>query len=173
MNAISIPPTVASVGSEAELSAWLASAEPGATIQYHDGLLAADIARDQQDKKAKAELVAIARLAWWAGQQSLVHLVQRRLEPGRCAYLAIMRPAPVRPRDKPRHRKDAVAGANVADGKPAHGSVLAELLDHAGEIERLPVDVLVAGSGENRHLLRQRAGRLREHLAEIIARAAP
>jgi hypothetical protein len=165
-----IPPTVASVGSEAELSAWLASAEPGATVQYHDGLLAADVARDQQDKKANAELVAVARLAWWAGQQGLVHLVQRRLAPGRCAYLAIMRPAPARPRDGSHRRKDAAANANVADGKQAHGSVLAELLDHAGEIERLPVDVLVAGPGENRLLLRQRAGRLREHLADIIAR---
>ena len=172
MNAISIPPTVASAGSEAELSAWLASAEPGAVVQYHDGFLAADIVTDSQsDKKAKAELVAIARLARWAGQQGLVHLVQRRLAPGRCAYLAIMRPAPTPPRDGVHRRKNAVA--KVAPGKPAHGSVLAELFDHAGEIERLPVDVLVAGSGENRLLLRQRAGRLREHLAEIIARATP
>lgn len=172
MKTISIPPTVASVGSEAELSAWLASAEPGEAVQYHDGFLAADIATDlQSDMKAKAELIGKARLAWWAGENGLVHLVQRRLAPGRCAYLAIMRPAPTRPRDRVSHRKNAAA--SVACGAPAHGSVLAELFDHAGEIERLPVDVLVAGSGENRLLLRQRAGRLRDHLAEIIARAAP
>ena len=159
-----------SIGSEADLSAWLASAEPGATVQYHVGFLAADIASDTQfDKRAKAELIAVARLAWWAADNGLVHLVQRRLEPGRYAYLAIMRPAPTRPREAPRRQKNGVA--RVASSKPAHGSVLAALLDHAGEIERLPVDALVAGSGENRLLLRQRAGRLREHLTEIIARA--
>jgi hypothetical protein len=167
--------TCRSVGTEAEFSAWLASAEPDAAIQYHDGFLAFDIGNDAPrfGTPGQAELIRIARLARSASEQRLVHLVQRRLAPNRCAYLAIMRLAAARQPDGDRrgHQREAPAGAK-AGAPPPHGCTLASFLDLAGDIERLPVDVLVNGSGENRLILRQRAARLSERISEIIGRAS-
>lgn len=78
---------------EAEFSLWLASAKPGAIFQYHDGFLVVDVAKGSSafSRPNCKELVAVARLAWWASEQHIVHLVQRRLGPNRFAYLAIAR----------------------------------------------------------------------------------
>jgi len=80
--------------SESAFSHWLAVAEPGSIAQYHDGFLTLDVAKTGTRLSAGGhkELVAVARLAWWASEERIVHLVQRRLGPNRFAYLAIMRP---------------------------------------------------------------------------------
>lgn len=73
---------------------WLAVAEPGNVIQYHEGFLSLDIAESESGLSATAhrQLVAVANLAWWASEERLVHLVQRRIGHERFAYLAVMRP---------------------------------------------------------------------------------
>jgi hypothetical protein len=87
-----------------EFGLWLASAEAGAVLQYHDGFLALDImvAGSRFPSAMRKELAEVAGHARWASDEGMVHLLQRRLGPGRFAYLAVRRPpsskrqAPVR-----------------------------------------------------------------------------
>ncbi|AMS42472.1 hypothetical protein AA2016_3550 [Aminobacter aminovorans] len=78
---------------EAEFGRWLTTAEPGAVRQYHDGFLILDVAKGSTrlSSEERKMLIAVARLAWLANEQRIVHLVQRRLSSGRFAYLAIIR----------------------------------------------------------------------------------
>jgi len=80
--------------SEEAFSLWLAVAEPGSIIQYHVGFLSLDVAETNINLSIAAhrQLMAVANLAWWAAEERIVHLVQRRLGPDRFAYLAVMRP---------------------------------------------------------------------------------
>jgi hypothetical protein len=80
--------------SEEEFSLWLAVAEPGSIIQYHVGFLSLDVAETNNNLSSAAhrKLMAVANLAWCAGEARIVHLVQRRLGPDRFEYLAVMRP---------------------------------------------------------------------------------
>ncbi|MDI1286078.1 MAG: hypothetical protein PSV46_16960, partial [Reyranella sp.] len=73
--------------------AWLGQASPGDTIEYHRGFLALNANIDSQTpaSDARRELARVARRAWWAASQGLVHLVQRRLGPDDYSYLAITR----------------------------------------------------------------------------------
>lgn len=78
---------------ETAFCAWLGQAHPGAQLVYHRGLLALDATINSQTPKSDArhELARVARRAWWAAEQGLVHLVQRRNGPDDFSYLAIAR----------------------------------------------------------------------------------
>ncbi|MCB1500512.1 MAG: hypothetical protein KDJ41_13845 [Hyphomicrobiaceae bacterium] len=86
--------------SEFELRAWVVQARPGDVLEYHRGFLAIDRTplgppMSDEERSALAQTGAVAmRLASEGG----VHLVQRRLGPGSCSYLAIARR---RPRSSP------------------------------------------------------------------------
>ncbi len=81
---------------ETAFCAWLGQAHPGAQLIYHRGLLALDASINSQTPKSdvRHELARVARRAWWAASQGLVHLIQRRNGPDDFTYLAIARPRP-------------------------------------------------------------------------------
>ena len=81
---------------ETAFCAWVGQAHPGAQLVYHRGLLALDASINSQTPKSDArhELARVARRAWWAAEQGLVHLVQRRNGPDDFTYLASARPRP-------------------------------------------------------------------------------
>jgi hypothetical protein len=71
---------------------------PGDLLEYHRGFLALD-AIEQGTRLAerdRAELLRVARRAYWAAELGLVHLVQRRHGPDDYSYFAIARPKPRR-----------------------------------------------------------------------------
>ena len=78
---------------ETAFCAWLGQASPGDALVYHRGLLALDASINSQTHKSDArhELARVARRAWWAAKQGLVHLVQRRNGPDDFSYIAIAR----------------------------------------------------------------------------------
>ena len=85
-----------SVGSEAELCAWLGQALPGEIRRYHRGHLALDTnphSRRLSDK-ARQELGKAAKRARWASERGLVHLLQRRRGSDDYDYLIVARPRP-------------------------------------------------------------------------------
>ena len=63
---------------------WIAGARPGDIVEYHRGLLA----KDRAMPKAH-DVDAVGAAAWRAYESGRVALVQRRIESGVCAYLAI------------------------------------------------------------------------------------
>lgn len=63
---------------------WIATAKPGDVVEYHRGLLA----RDRAMPKAH-DLDVLGAAAWHAHTAGRVSLVQRRIDDGVCAYLAI------------------------------------------------------------------------------------
>jgi hypothetical protein len=76
--------------------AWIATAEPGAALEYHRGFLCVDCAElisklDAGDRKRLLMLADVAARAERAGH---VHLVQRRVVTDVFAYLAIARRQP-------------------------------------------------------------------------------
>jgi len=77
--------------------AWIAQAEPGAALIYHQGFLSVDVTAllSSLPCDERRRLGDLALAAWRAGEQGLVHLVQDRLGPDRFAYLAIARPKPI------------------------------------------------------------------------------
>lgn len=76
--------TAASVVDANGFAAWLVGASPGDAVEYHRGLLA----KDRAMPKAH-EIDVLGAAAWQAFTAGRVSLVQRRIEPGVCAYLAI------------------------------------------------------------------------------------
>lgn len=96
MNKISQNFTAQPLLTEAQFCAWIGQSAPGATIEYHRGFLAIDTVRASSSlaEADRKELVRLGRRAWWAAEQNLVHLVQRRLGPDCFAYLAIARARP-------------------------------------------------------------------------------
>ena len=74
-----------------EFADRLATLAPGTQFTYHRGLL-------MRDRIYSTVLRSIADAAYTAWTESKVHLAQRRLESGACAYIAEVRPGP-----KPRH----------------------------------------------------------------------
>jgi hypothetical protein len=79
---------------EIDFLGWLGQAQPGDSIEYHRGFLALDTIRDGSRfaEKERLELSRVARRAWWASEQNLVHLAQRRWAKDDYSYLAIARP---------------------------------------------------------------------------------
>ena len=74
---------------EIDLCAWLGQAVPGDILEYHRGFLALDGTpqASRLDDKARRELVRVGQRAFWAAEQGLVHLVQRRIGPFLCPWL--------------------------------------------------------------------------------------
>lgn len=81
---------------ETDLCGWIGQAAPGEVLEYFRGHLAMDTASkvSRLAECDRAELVRLARRAWWGSEQKLVHLVQRRHGPDDYSYLAIARPKP-------------------------------------------------------------------------------
>lgn len=79
---------------EINLCGWIGQASPGAILEYHRGYLALDASPQGKrlDDEERAELLRIARRAWWASEKGLVHLVQRRHGPDDYSYFVIARP---------------------------------------------------------------------------------
>ena len=79
---------------EIAFCAWVAHAEPGEALAYHQGSLAID--RDPPGQPfLSAEARALAKtgdMAMKLADRGFVHLVQRRLAPDQFLYLAIARP---------------------------------------------------------------------------------
>ena len=84
--------------SEIEFAAWVGAAVPGDRLEYHRGFLGLDVfpVLSKLPEPERKALGCLARRAWWAAEQRLVHLVQERLGPDHFAYIAIARPKPKR-----------------------------------------------------------------------------
>ena len=82
--------------SDIQFCAWIAQAGPGNALVYHRGLLALDASPHGQTFQGqdRKELGRVARRVWWAAEQGLIHLLQRRNGPDDFTYLAIARPRP-------------------------------------------------------------------------------
>lgn len=85
--------------SVAAFLAWAKTADPGDAITYHEGLLSEDrtAGPSHLPEKARAELHRVAGRAMGMAISGEVLLVQRRIEPGRIAYIAI-KPKDIQPR---------------------------------------------------------------------------
>lgn len=82
--------------SEVALTAWLSRAAPGETIEYHRGFLGIDRTPLGQpmSPEDRGHLIRIAECAMRLAEQSLVHLVQRRLGADTFSYLTVARARP-------------------------------------------------------------------------------
>jgi hypothetical protein len=80
---------------DAGFSIWLGNATAGQIVEYHRGFLVldADPRLSELPETERMDLTRLARCAYSAAEQRLVHLVQRRLASGQFSYLAIMRPS--------------------------------------------------------------------------------
>jgi hypothetical protein len=76
---------------EVRLCQWIANAQAGQSIQYHEGLLMRDRAKPGSALAAKEckRLDAVASTAWGACDLGLVHLFARKLGEYRYQYLAM------------------------------------------------------------------------------------
>lgn len=92
------------------LCAWVGSALPGATFEYHHGDLALDRTPFGRfgDTPARAALALVAGCALDLAGRGLLHLVQRRHGPHDYSYLAIVRARP----------EPASAPADQPSGRP-------------------------------------------------------
>jgi hypothetical protein len=83
---------------ELKFCVWLGSAAPDDALEYHRGVLAADVnpQATRLNDRERAELARVASRARWASGRGLVHLVQRRYGPGDYSYIAILRHRPNR-----------------------------------------------------------------------------
>lgn len=95
-DALPFTPRGGVVSTENELHDRLASALPGTTIVYHVGLLARDRDRlaSSLTPEQREDLNALASRAWRLAAAGWVHLVQQRVAPDCCAYIAVVRPRP-------------------------------------------------------------------------------
>ena len=78
---------------------WLARSQPGATLEYHRGLLIFD--RSPASELAEGERRTVAKIAdaaLGAAEDGLVHLVQCRNGPFDFSYLAVKATPAIRPR---------------------------------------------------------------------------
>lgn len=81
------------------LQAWCHRARVGEAFEYHRGLLAVERNRlgPPMAKARRQALDRLANAAWALAEQGRVHLLQRRIEPGKFSYLAVARPTPSTP----------------------------------------------------------------------------
>lgn len=95
---------------ETELCGWIGQAAPGEALEYYRGFLALDTFSQAQrlTERERAELVRVARRAWWASEQKLIHLVQRRHGADDYSYLAIARA-------KPKHASASLSSLLLAE----------------------------------------------------------
>jgi hypothetical protein len=89
-------PTVRRRMDETDLCGWIGQAAPGEALEYYRGFLAMDTFSQgtRLTEPERAELKRVARRAWWASEQKLIHLVQRRHGADDYSYLAVARPKP-------------------------------------------------------------------------------
>ena len=90
--------------SDIDFLAWIATAEPGAMLEYHRGFLCVDCAEliTKLETSDRKRLLTLSDVVVRAERAELVLLVQRRVATDVFAYLAIARP-------RPRHRTRAVS----------------------------------------------------------------
>lgn len=69
-----------------DFTRWLNSARKGQSATYHIGNLQYD--RLDASKLESAAVDRLANTAWEASREGWVSLVQRRVAPGTCAYIA-------------------------------------------------------------------------------------
>ena len=83
--------------------AWIATAEPGASLEYHRGFLCVDCAElvSKLETGDRKRLLTLSDVVARAERAGLVHLVQCRIAVDVFAYLAIARP-------RPRHKAPAL-----------------------------------------------------------------
>ena len=95
---------------ETDLCGWIGQATPGDVLEYYRGFLAMDTFSQGSRLTGHdcAELVRLARRAWWASEQKLIHLVQRRHGPDDYSYLAIAR-------SKPKHAPASLSSLLLAE----------------------------------------------------------
>ena len=76
---------------EVRLCQWIANAQAGQSLQYHEGLLMRDRAKPGSALPAKEckRLDAVASTAWGACDLGLVHLFSRKVAEYRYQYLAM------------------------------------------------------------------------------------
>jgi hypothetical protein len=81
---------------EIAFCAWVAQADPGAALTYHQGFLVVDTDKmlSTLPPPSRPDLRRLADAAFRAAQHGLVHLVQARIATDRFAYIAIARPRP-------------------------------------------------------------------------------
>ena len=81
---------------DVQFCAWVATAVPGDTLEYHRGFLGADRTPQGQPMNTddRATLIRTSNHAFRLAEQGLIHLVQRRLAPRTFSYLAIARQNP-------------------------------------------------------------------------------
>jgi hypothetical protein len=93
---MTVSPRDGVVSNENELHDRLASALPGTTIVYHVGLLARDRDRlaSTLPQEQRVELNALASRAWRLAEAGWLYLLQQRVAPDCCAYIAVVRPRP-------------------------------------------------------------------------------
>ncbi len=79
-----------------DLYAWISQAEAGDALIYHCGFLVVDADKTVSTLPTDRRLAVrgVADAAFRAAEQGLVHLVQKRLETDRFAYIVIARPKP-------------------------------------------------------------------------------
>jgi hypothetical protein len=87
------PTSVFTACEDAGFTTWLRNATAGQMVEYHRGFLVldADLRLSELPETERMDLTRLARRAYSAAEQRLVHLVQRRLASGQFSYLAIMR----------------------------------------------------------------------------------
>ena len=79
---------------EIAFCAWVAQADPGAALTYHQGFLVVDTDKTLSTlpPPSRTDLRRLADAAFRAAEHGLVHLVQTRIATDRFAYIAIARP---------------------------------------------------------------------------------
>jgi len=78
---------------------WVASAQVGHCIQYHEGLLLRDRSEisSELNTKERARLNSVARRAWIACELGLVHLFSQKVGDDHYRYLAMRSSSPLKP----------------------------------------------------------------------------
>lgn len=86
---------------EAALCDWIANAQVGESIQYHEGFLLIDRSESASalPRKDRLRLHAMARRAWIACELGLVHLFSLRVGECRYRYMAIRSGSVLSPTD--------------------------------------------------------------------------
>jgi hypothetical protein len=99
MTIVQLPPLRPRLLTETDLCGWIGQAMPGDIVEYYRGFLPVDTFPRGSRLAAheRAELVRLARRAWFASERQLIHLVQRRHGPDDYSYFAIARPKPITP----------------------------------------------------------------------------
>ena len=84
---------------EAILCDWVASAQVGHCIQYHEGLLLRDRSEISSDlsTKDRARIHSVARRAWIACELGLVHLFSQKVDDDHYRYMAMRSSSPLKP----------------------------------------------------------------------------